>query len=86
MKILSIAQDDHANFMYENMKALRSVGLHCDSMKLQHHPFYEEQSPVSSLPSIFAVIENYDVIQFFHDNINLFNLLKYRGSLRHLGR
>lgn len=75
MKILSICQDDFANFMYDNMKALRSVGLECDSVKLQKHPFYEEQSPVMELMDIWNMMDGYDVIQFFHDNVTLFDLI-----------
>ncbi len=76
MKILNICQDDFANFMYDNMKALRSVGLDCDSVKLQKHPFYEEQAEVTNdIEGLKALIGNYDIIQFFHDNLNLYVML-----------
>jgi len=78
MKILSICQDDFANFMYDNMKALRSVGLDCDSVKLQIHPFYREQSEIVSMAELSLKVRDYDIIQFFHDNTNLYNQLQPR--------
>lgn len=75
MKILNISQCDYANFQYDNMNALRSVGLECDSVVLERHPFYEEQSPVMELVDIWNMMDNYDIIQFFHDNTTLFDLI-----------
>lgn len=76
MKILNISQTDWANFQYSNMGALRSVGLECDSITMQKHPFYAEQSEVvPCIGDIIKRIANYDVIQFFHDNVSLFDLL-----------
>lgn len=76
MKILNICTEDWANFSYDNMKALHSVGLHCDSVKTEPHPFYTEQSTIISTQEIADAIANYDVIQFFHDHPHLFNFLK----------
>lgn len=72
MKILNICQDDFANFAYDNMRALRSVGLDCDCIKLQSHSFYKEQAEVTDLNGVKSLIKNYDIIQFFHDNIGLY--------------
>jgi hypothetical protein len=81
MKILNISQQDFANFQWDNCGALRSVGLDCDSIVAQKHGFYSEQSEVAKdLWDIADRIKNYDVIQFFHDNTTLYNLLK-----RHFG-
>lgn len=76
MRILNICVDDFANFAYENMLALRSIGLNCESVKTQSHPFYAEQSTVYSAYEICEAIKQYDVIQFFHDNSHLFNMIK----------
>jgi hypothetical protein len=75
MKILSICQDDFANFMYDNMKALLSVGLDCDCVKLQKHSFYEEQAEIVSYESLLHLIASYDIIQFFHDNSSLWSAI-----------
>lgn len=76
MKILNVAHTDWANFQYDNMKALRSAGLQCDSLTLNPHPYYgQDQSETASLDVMKERIADYDVIQFFHDNLSLFNLL-----------
>lgn len=76
MKILNISHTDWANFQYDNMKALRSVGLECDSLVLNSHTFYGvDQSACVTLEIMQDRIANYDIIQFFHDNLSLFNLL-----------
>jgi len=75
MKILNISANDWANFAYENMKALRSVGLECDSVVTTKHAFYTEQSECLHTIQIAKLIKEYDVIQFFHDNTNLFVIL-----------
>lgn len=80
MKILNISKDDWANFQHDNMKALRSVGLHCDSIKQNSHPFYTEESEiVPGVDEICRRITDYDVIQFFHDDVSLFQ--KIRGAI-----
>lgn len=76
MKILNLSQKDWARFQWDNMNALRSVGLECDSITMQRHEFYNEQSEVvPCLGDVIKRIANYDVIQFFHDNVALFDLL-----------
>lgn len=76
MKIINVSHTDWARFQWDNMNALRSVGIHCDSITLCRHEFYQEQSEiVSDTKEIIRRIADYDVIQFFHDNLNLFDLL-----------
>lgn len=72
IKILNISHTDWANFQYDNMMALRSVGLNCDSVTVCQHPFYENQSESHDLKNIKEMIRDYDVIQFFHDNVGLY--------------
>lgn len=75
MKILNISASDWSNFAYDNMLALRSVGLNCDSVVTSPHQFYETQSKHLHTSVIGKMISDYDVIQFFHDNVNLFGIL-----------
>lgn len=75
MKILNISASDWSNFAYDNMLALQSVGLNCDSVVTTPHQFYESQSKHLHASVIAKMISDYDVIQFFHDNINLFGVL-----------
>lgn len=75
MKILNISQSDWSNFAYDNMLALRSVGLNCDSVVTSPHQFYETQSKHLHTSVIAKMIADFDVIQFFHDNVNLFGIL-----------
>lgn len=76
MNVLNLSQSDWAKFQYDNMLALRSVGVHCDSVTASKHQFYKEQSEV--IPDLVQLMERigeYDVIQFFHDNVSLFNCI-----------
>lgn len=77
MKILNVCQDDWANFSYDNMMALRAVGLHCDAIKRNKHisEYENEAEIVASIEAVKRRIAEYDVIQFFHDNVTLFSLL-----------
>lgn len=75
MKILNISASDWSNFAYDNMLALRSVGLNCDSVVTSPHQFYEAQSKHLHTAEIMRMIPEYDVIQFFHDNVNMFTIL-----------
>lgn len=82
MKILNICVDDWANFSYENMRALRSVGIDCYSVKMNGHSYYTDQSELKSYSDIFSMMDDYDVIQYFHDNLYLFNIIapKLKGK------
>lgn len=77
MKILNISQTDWAKFQWDNCQSLRAVGLICDSVTLEKHSFYSdaEQSATVNIDYIKAVIGDYDIIQFFHDNVNLYTQL-----------
>lgn len=76
MKILNVSQCDWANYQYDNMKALRSVGIECDSVVMQAHPFYDEQNELmKDVVELYDRMQDYDVIQFFHDNISLYNTI-----------
>lgn len=77
MKILNVCDADWANFSYDNMIAMRSVGLECDGVRLQDHVFdYEKTLKKASIGDMKNMLAEYDVIQFFHDNIHLFRELQ----------
>jgi hypothetical protein len=76
LKVLNVSQSDWANFAYTNSQALRSVGVECDSISATKHNHYLVQS--ETIPDITEMIDRikqYDVVQFFHDNTRLFNLI-----------
>jgi len=77
MKVLNISQDDWANFAYDNSMALRSVGVEADSVKRNPHVWgYDKESVVQDINQTRESIRQYDVIQFFHDSLDLFNEIK----------
>jgi hypothetical protein len=72
LKVLNWCKDDYANFAYDNMKALRSVGVHCECVKSVEHVYnYPEQGEVLHIPDIKRKIAAADVIQFFF-NMDIF--------------
>ncbi len=69
MKIVSICYDDHANFMFDNTKALISVGINAISFKRRAHPFgYKEESQIGTNDEIIRAIKDSDIIQLFHSD------------------
>jgi hypothetical protein len=67
MRYLNLSSHDYANMAYNNAKALRSVGVLCDSYSLHKHPFhYTEQSFMTTKSHIKSVYKDYDVVQIFH--------------------
>jgi len=67
MKIVSICNDDHANFMHNHANALRSIGVNCVDIKLQSHIFrYDSQSKVVSESEIPEIIKDADIVEIFH--------------------
>lgn len=75
MKILNISASDWSNFAFDNMMALRSIGLQCDSVVTTSHKFYPVQSEKLHTSLILKKIKDYDIIQYFHDNPLLFTTL-----------
>lgn len=67
MKVLFLTNSDYANFQYNMVQALRSVGMDCDGFKLQLHRFgYDNQCQVITANKINDVARNYDVIIACH--------------------
>jgi hypothetical protein len=76
MKVVNVTHDDFANFSFSNSEALKSVGVDCKSFKLQTHPFnYSKESVIVSIEQMIEEVKDADVVQFFHDNISLFNII-----------
>jgi len=78
MKVLNVCRDDWANFSYDNSMALRSVGIDADAINVSAHAFsYDHQAKIEpDISKICELIKDYDVIQFFHDNMVFFNQIK----------
>lgn len=77
IKILNISTDDYSNFAHENAKALRSIGVNCEDVKMIPHPFnYESQSVILSQAEILKKIKEFDIIQVFHSDANILELVK----------
>jgi len=69
MKVLNVCRDDWSNFMYDNMKSLKAVGVNCDAVKLSPHLFhYTEEAKVRNEKIIHSMIDQADVIQIFHSD------------------
>lgn len=67
MKIVSICNDDHANFMHNHANALRSIGVNCVDVKLKKHPFgYASQSKVVHESDLSEIISDADMVEIFH--------------------
>lgn len=81
MKVINVCDADWANFSYDNMIALRAVGIDCIGAKLQDHVFgYKNTIPKTTEQEMKDLMADCDVIQFFHDNVHLF-----RGLIPHFG-
>lgn len=77
MKVLNICQDDWANFAYSNAMALRSVGVNTRCVTRNKHTseYINHGDVMPSISDICTEIKKADVVQFFHDNTNLFRML-----------
>lgn len=80
MRVISICQDDYANFMHANAKALRLAGVDCRDFKLFPHKFqYAEQSTVVGRFEMGQQIKNADLIQIFHSCTKCLQLVEQYG-------
>lgn len=76
--VLNLCQWDHANFAYDNMMSLRSVGVDCHGMKLEPHAFgYPQQLPVKKKWDICQAAANADVVQIFHSSRTILNVIRH---------
>lgn len=82
MRVLNICVDDYANFMHDNAKALRSVGINCHDYKMVKHPFgYETESEIKSEYEISLIIKQFDLIQIFHSDDRFIGFCKGKRTV-----
>lgn len=74
--VVSFCMEDHANFMYENARALKAVGINVRAMKMKAHPYgYPEQAEIVPLAKVREAIRHADVVQVFF-NTRAFDLIR----------
>lgn len=67
MKILNICYDDYANYMYNQTRAMKSVGMDVSAIKLKRHSFgYSYQCSITTDKKIMQEIRKADIVQIFH--------------------
>lgn len=79
MRIVNICENDFSNFAFCNAKALQAAGVDAVALKRKPHPFkYAEQGRVSTIFDMTEEIERADIVQFFHSDKRLFDILRQR--------
>lgn len=77
MRILNLAVNDWANYSHDNANALRSIGIDCRDACFHPSPFnYKTQSLITNKNEITRVRNSYDIIQVFHTDPTIYNLVK----------
>ena len=77
MRVLNVSDNDWANFAYDNMMSLRSVGIDCISLVLNSHPFgYKDTSIRVDRKLMEKLMKKADMVQAFHSPQNLIPLLQ----------
>lgn len=77
MRVLNLSINDWANYAHDNANALRSIGVDCRDATFNPSPFnYKTQSPLTTRAEVHRVFKQYDVIQVFHSENNLLQLIK----------
>lgn len=67
MKVLTLSYDDYANLAFDHTRALQSVGVDAQSMKLKAHAFnYEKQAVLASIEQMLEACADADVIMIYH--------------------
>lgn len=66
-KVVNVCLDDYANYSHDNARSLQSVGIDCQSFKVQRHPFgYTSQCKVVPRHIILQEIKKADIVQLMH--------------------
>jgi hypothetical protein len=82
MRVLNLSSNDYANYAHDNARALRSIGIDCVDVCINAHPFgYATQSQVVTAAQIITTFNQYDCIQIFHSDVNLYNLVKSHRNI-----
>lgn len=68
MKIVNVCYKDWSRFMFDNAKALQSVGVDCKAFVFKSHEYYtaDEQAEAVSHERMIAEIHRADIVQVFH--------------------
>ena len=73
MRVLNLSNMDFANMAHENANSLRAVGVDCVDWSFHRHVFnYESQSEQKTMADVLKQYKNFDVIQIFHSDANIF--------------
>lgn len=82
MKVLNISTRDFANMSHNNANALRSVGVSCFDRSIHQHPYgYVTQSEPMSIGWLRQNYMDYDVIQLFHTDEQLYKVIQGHPNL-----
>jgi hypothetical protein len=75
MKILCICYDDFANFMYDNVQAMRCAGMEVESCKLKSHAFgYANQVEVVDEQTMASRLRVADLVIIYHSKRSVLDL------------
>jgi len=81
MKVVNLTLKDHANFAFNNAKALQAVGIDCEALTINSHRFgYREQARVVTWEEMVQAAEQADLIQIIHSQEQIYNLIKPLGK------
>lgn len=81
MKVLNLCHNDYANFSYMNCRALRSVGVECESLTSTPHIFgYSQAAKLATLAEMKRAAEDADVIQLMHSHVHIIDIVKDLGK------
>jgi hypothetical protein len=82
MRILNLSTNDYANYAHDNARALRAIGIDCKDAVINQHPFgYVTQGQIVTAGDIINAYRQYDCIQIFHSDVNLYNLVKSHPNI-----
>lgn len=75
--VLNVCNNDWANFSYDNAKALKSIGIQCESVKLtKHKNNYPNESKLVSEKELQKLINKADIIQIHHSDKQMASFVK----------
>ena len=82
MKILILTERDYANFAYDFVCSLKSIGIDCRGLKLEAHRFvYNKQLEIVDVNSMISIAMGYDIVICVHGRMSFFS--SYYNKLKH---
>jgi len=77
MRVLNICASDFANFGHDNAKALRSVGVDAECIKLSPHDFkYGDEARIVTAAQMMEETAHADLVQIMHSSDHCLKLCK----------